>query len=125
MTVSDTHTTSNRKRRERTRGKETHTQTLDNTIRIVLGWVGYVPSFQIDFAAWLVPMAANISASSPCDGIATAGAHAVNGYFMDVAHCHEAAEHFFRPDAGQLREIATADASLLHQFDARLTHPSN
>lgn len=69
-------------------------------------------------------MAANISASSPCDGIATAGTHAVNGYFMDVAHCHETAEHFFRPDAGQLREIAPTDTSLLHQLDAGLSWPA-
>ena len=83
-----------------------------------------IPCFQIDFAAWLVPVAANVSASSSCDSIATAGAEAVNGYFMDVAHCDKAAEDIFGPDALQLGEIAATDTSVVHHLDPRLALPA-
>ena len=83
-----------------------------------------IPCFEIDFAAWLVPVAANVSASSSRDSIATAGAETVNGYFMDVAHCHQTAEDIFGPDTLQLREIAPADTGVLHHLDSRLALPA-
>ncbi len=69
-------------------------------------------------------MAANVSASSPRDSIATAGAEAVDGDFMDVAHCHETAEDIFGPDGLQLRNIAAPNAGVLHHLDTRLGLPA-
>jgi hypothetical protein len=68
-------------------------------------------------------VAANVSTSSPRDSIAAAGAEAVDGDFMDVAHCHEAAEDILGPDGLQLAQVAPPDTRLLHQLESRLARP--